>query len=70
MSSIHVRQIKASLEQTFSEKIDMRDWNKKSADSKESAFLSTLFPDVYAGNLFKNLKKCRELLDLVMRHLS
>jgi hypothetical protein len=40
MSSIHVRQIKASLEQTFSEKIDMRDWNKKSADSKESAFLS------------------------------
>jgi hypothetical protein len=40
MSSIHVRQIKAFLEQTFSEKIDMRDWNKKSADSKESAFLS------------------------------
>jgi AIPR protein len=40
MSSIHVRQIKAFLEQTFSEKIDMRDWNKKSDDSKESAFLS------------------------------
>jgi hypothetical protein len=40
MSSIHVRQIKAFLEQTFSEKIDMRDWSKKSDDSKESAFLS------------------------------
>jgi len=40
MSSIHVRQIKAFLEQTFHDKIDMRDWSKKAADSKESAFLS------------------------------
>jgi hypothetical protein len=40
MSAIHIRQIKASLEQTFSGKIDMRDWNKKAAESKELAFLS------------------------------
>jgi AIPR protein len=40
MSAIHVRQIKAFLEQTFSEKIDMRDWSKKSADSRELSFLS------------------------------
>jgi hypothetical protein len=31
--------------------------------------VNTLFPDVYAGNLFKNLKKCRELLNLAMSRL-
>lgn len=40
MSAIHIRQIKAFLEQTFSGKIDMRDWNKKAAESKDLAFLS------------------------------
>lgn len=40
MSTIHVRQIKAFLEQTFAEKIDMRDWSKKASESQELAFLS------------------------------
>jgi hypothetical protein len=32
--------------------------------------INTLFPDVYAANLFKNLKKCRELLNLTINNLS
>lgn len=40
MSGIHLRQIKAFLEQAFSEKIDMKDWSKKSNDSQELTFLS------------------------------
>jgi AIPR protein len=40
MSAIHLRQIKAFLEQAFSETIDMKDWSKKSADSQEVSFLS------------------------------
>ena len=32
--------------------------------------INTLLPDVYAGNLFKNLKKCRDLLELSISHLS
>lgn len=40
MSAIHIRQIKAFLKKSFSEKIDMKDWSKKSDDSQELTFLS------------------------------
>lgn len=40
MSIIHVKQIKSFLSQYFSGSINMKDWNKKAAESQELTFLS------------------------------
>ncbi|HIK45408.1 MAG TPA: AIPR family protein [Leptolyngbyaceae cyanobacterium M65_K2018_010] len=40
MSIIHIRQITAFLEQVFDDKINMKDWSKKSAESQQVTFLS------------------------------
>lgn len=40
MSIIHIRQIKSFLEKTFKDKINMKDWTKKSSDCQEVTFLS------------------------------
>lgn len=40
MSELHVRQIRAKLEATFGQDIDMSDYSGKSAEEKERAFLS------------------------------